>query len=173
MPSILSHPAVPLAIGLGLGSGIVPRKLLVAGVVFSIVPDLDVYGQDVVRGIGHRGITHTLLFAVACGMFAAVASRALRSSPLVAFCFVLVATASHGLLDAFTNGGAGIPLFWPLDPTRYFMLWRVIEVSPIGIGAFFSERGLEVLLSELRWVWTSAALLGISLYLPRRSRARA
>jgi inner membrane protein len=173
MPSILSHPAVPLAIGLGLGSGIVPRRLLVAGVLVSIVPDLDVYAQDVVRGIGHRGITHTLVFAAACGIFAAIVARALRSTPMVAFCFVLAATASHGLLDAFTNGGSGIPLFWPLDATRYFMPWQVIEVSPIGIGAFFSERGVEVLLSELRWVWTSAALLGISLYVLRRSCARA
>ena len=30
MPTILTHPAVPLAIGLGLGRGIVPARLLLA-----------------------------------------------------------------------------------------------------------------------------------------------
>ena len=87
------------------------------------------YAEDIVPRVGHRGITHTLLFAMACGVFAAIASRALRSTPLVAFCFVLAATVSHGLLDAFTNGGSGILFFWPLDSTRYFMPWQVIEVS--------------------------------------------
>lgn len=140
-----------------------PPRLLVAGVVFSILPDLDVYLENVVPRVGHRGITHTLIFALACGVFAALSARVLRSSPGIAFCFITLATASHGLLDAFTNGGTGIIFFWPLDSTRYFMPWQVIEVSPIGVAAFFSERGLEVLGSEIRWVLTPAVLLALAI----------
>jgi inner membrane protein len=42
MPTIFSHPAVPLTLGFGLGKEIVSRRLLVAGVAASILPDLDV-----------------------------------------------------------------------------------------------------------------------------------
>jgi membrane-bound metal-dependent hydrolase YbcI (DUF457 family) len=42
MPTILTHTAVPLALGLGLGPRAIPPRLLVAGVTASMVPDLDV-----------------------------------------------------------------------------------------------------------------------------------
>jgi inner membrane protein len=42
MPTILTHAAVPLALGLGLGVRIIPKPLLLAGVVACILPDLDV-----------------------------------------------------------------------------------------------------------------------------------
>jgi len=59
---------------------------------------------------------------------------------------------SHGLLDAFTDGGLGIAFFAPFDPTRYFFSWRPIAVSPIGISQFFSLWGLSVLLTEAIWI---------------------
>ena len=42
MPTVLTHPAVPLAIGLGLGKDVVSAPLLIAGVAVSVMPDLDV-----------------------------------------------------------------------------------------------------------------------------------
>ena len=51
-----------------------------------------------------------------------------------------------------TDGGLGVALFWPWSDTRHFAPWRVIDVSPFA-NRFFSARGVEVLLSELRWVW--------------------
>ncbi|MCA8967543.1 MAG: metal-dependent hydrolase, partial [Planctomycetes bacterium] len=67
--------------------------------------------------------------------------------------FLFLATASHGLLDAFTDGGLGIALLAPFSSMRWFAPWRPIAVAPIGVGAFFSEWGLRVMVSELRWVW--------------------
>lgn len=173
MPSILSHPAVPLAIGLGLGSTIISQRLLLAGVVVSIVPDADVYLQMVTSSIGHRGLTHTLLFALLCAAFATLIAHPLQTRRLTAFWFIATATVSHGLLDAFTTGGAGIPFFWPLSAERYFMPWRMIEVSPMGIVRFFSERGITVIVSELKWIWLPASLIALSLYWSRGSRAPA
>lgn len=63
------------------------------------------------------------------------------------------------LLDALTNGGLGVAFFSPLDDSRCFFLWRPLLVSPIGIRAFFSAWGVEVLRSELVWVWIPAATL--------------
>jgi inner membrane protein len=47
-----------------------------------------------------------------------------------------------------TSGGLGIALFAPFDNTRYFYSFTPIKVSPIGVEAFFSARGLAVLKSE-------------------------
>lgn len=172
MPSLITHPVVPLAIGLGLGSRLISKRLLAAGVALSIAPDIDVYTEQVSSFVTHRGITHTLWFAALCGTLAALFARALDAPRLTAFLFVTVCTASHGFLDAFTNGGAGIPFFSPFDDARYFMPVRVIELSPLGITAFFSERGLDALASELTWVWPPAIALGATLYFVRRALAR-
>jgi inner membrane protein len=71
---------------------------------------------------------------------------------------LLAATASHGIHDAFTNGGLGIAFFAPFSAARYFFPVTPIEVSPIVHG-FFSERGVRVLASEMVWVWTPALVL--------------
>ena len=76
--------------------------------------------------------------------------------------FFFLLSASHGLLDAFTNGGLGIPLLFPLDQTRYFFPWRPIMVSPIGVIPFFSKWGLAVIKSELGWVWLPSLLMVIA-----------
>ena len=172
MPSIISHPAVPLAIAIGLGPRIISRRLLAAGVVCSVAPDFDVYLELATSSIGHRGITHSLFFAGLCGALAAGASSLLTARALTAFLFVCLCTASHGVLDAFTNGGPAVSFLWPMRNEGYFMPWRVIEVSPLGISRFFSERGAAVLASELKWIWVPAATLCALLYGSRR-RSRA
>jgi inner membrane protein len=175
VPTILTHPAVPLAVGLGLGSGVVSRRLLAAGVFFSIAPDFDVYAHLVpsgfISGMSHRAVTHSLVFALLCALLAALIAPRLQTTRLTAFWFVALATASHGFLDAFTNGGSGIEFFWPFHKEGYFMPVQPIEVSPLGILPFFSERGLAVIVSELTWVWPPAIALGLAIYGLRRALA--
>lgn len=162
MPTILSHPAVPLAISLGLGSDAIPKRLLLVGVLGSIVPDVDILAfrfrilyEDV---LGHRGFTHSLFAAAFVAFLGACACRMLRTSFIKAFIFLLIATASHGMLDAFTDGGRGIAFFWPWSANRYFAPFRPIRVSPIGISDFFQRGSVHVLLSELFWVWLPCVL---------------
>ena len=167
MPTIISHPAIPLAIGLGLSSGVVSQRLLIAGIAGSIAPDLDVYlhrAFDAYAALEHRGLTHSILFALLCGAAAAAFAPRLHARALVAFLFVSVATASHGFLDAFTNGGPGILFFWPFSDERHFMPLQFIQVSPLGIRPFFSLNGVHVLWSELKWLWLPAIVLGIVLH---------
>jgi inner membrane protein len=175
MPTILTHAVVPIALGLGLGSGAVSRRLVVAGAVAAILPDLDViafklgiaYGAD----LGHRGASHSLAFALVVGVLAMLFARHLRSTRARVFGFVGLSTLSHPLLDMFTNGGLGVALWWPASAERVFAPWRVIEVSPIGISRFFTERGMAVLQSELLWVWAPSLVLFGLLYMLRRARA--
>jgi inner membrane protein len=163
MPTVLSHPVVPLAIRLGLGADAIPKPLLLAGVLGSVLPDLDVmaywYGIPHQSDFGHRGFTHSLGFAIFVALIGASAHRRLKTTFGKAFVFLIVATGSHGALDAFTNGGAGIALFWPWSENRYFAPFRPIKVAPIGID-FFLHGGMPVLLSELLWVWLPGIATG-------------
>jgi inner membrane protein len=55
--------------------------------------------------------------------------------------------ASHGVLDAFTDGGLGVALFWPATDARFFAPWRPIPVSPLG-WRVLSPEGLGIILRE-------------------------
>ncbi|MGZ8957832.1 MAG: metal-dependent hydrolase, partial [Methylosarcina sp.] len=86
------------------------------------------------------------------------------------FLFLFVSVGSHGLLDTFTNGGLGIALFWPWTDQRYFAPFQPIEVSPLGLDGFLSRRGIEVLKSELIWVWLPAMAVGAVIRVIRRAQ---
>ncbi len=171
MPTIITHTAVPLALGLGLGSNLIPRRLLLAGVAASMIPDLDVIGLKLgiayADSMGHRGITHSLLFALVLGLLAAAFASRLRARPFIAGLFVFVSCASHGLLDMCTNGGLGIAYLWPFSSERYFLHWHSIEVSPLTLDKVFSARGLQVAYSELRWIWLPSLLAACTLVAAR------
>ncbi len=154
MPTFVSH-AVLIATAGVLGRA--RLKVVLWAVGCAVLPDLDVFaysfGVPWDSMLGHRGITHTVLFALALGP--AAAWLGFRAAPRREFwrvaAILSAATLSHPVLDAFTNGGLGIPFFWPLDHTRYFMPWTPLEVSPFLRG-FFSARGAEVAWSEAKWL---------------------
>ncbi len=162
MPTVLAHAAVPLALAVALGSRAIPPRLLAAGIVAAMLPDFDVIafklGIAYADAFGHRGASHSVLFAACVGVFGALCHRVWRCSPWRAASWLFVCTVSHPLLDALTNGGLGVALAWPWSEQRLFAPWRPIAVSPIGAD-FFSHRGLAVLVSEARWVWLPALLL--------------
>lgn len=166
MPTFLTHPAVPLAARLGLGRGTVSGRLLAAAVACSILPDVDSIGffMGIPYGspIGHRGLTHSLLFALVVALASIPFAPALRASRRQAFLVILASTASHGLLDALTNGGLGIGFLIPFSNERFFFPWRPLAVAPIGIAPFFSAWGVRVLVSEIRIVWIPLLALGLA-----------
>jgi inner membrane protein len=171
MPTIFTHAAVPLLLGAAIGRRRVSRRLLGIGAMAAMLPDADtlgfMLGVDYGSAFGHRGAAHSVAFALAMALVAAASSRWLRTSPWRALGFVGLATLSHPLLDALTNGGLGVALAWPFDDERFFFPWRPIEVSPIGAG-FFSARGLAVIGSEWLWVVLPTAVLAAALLAWRR-----
>lgn len=104
--------------------------------------------------MGHRGFTHSLFFAALLAGFVTIAfagRRQISGSRL--FFYLFLATASHGVLDAMTNGGLGVAFFSPFSNARYFFPFHPIKVSPIGVGRFFSARGWTIIRSEALWLW--------------------
>lgn len=174
MTTIFTHPAVPLAIGVGLGGNLIPSRLLLAGICASIAPDLDVIGLrlgiDYGAAFGHRGFSHSILCAVLIAALGAGFSSRLNASMARTFFFLLLAALSHPILDACTNGGMGVALLWPWSEHRYFAPLRIIEVAPLSIARLFSAKGLAVLRSELLWVWLPAVT--VALLLARSTHGR-
>jgi len=172
MPSIPTH----FLVGAALGQAAGPRlrsdwRFWAVALVCSALPDIDVigFGLGVRYGDlwGHRGMTHSILFAAAAGVVAGSWFGGSRLEKIGQCVLFFLIAASHGALDAMTNGGLGIAFFSPFDPTRYFLPRRPILVSPIGT-AFFSLRGLAVIWSEVLWVWGPALAFGLILSSCRR-----
>lgn len=175
VPTILTHVIVPVAITAAAGRGQVPLRLLLAGVVASILPDADVAGYWVgipyAASAGHRGITHSLLFALTLGGLAALFPRQLRSPAPFAFAIVCGSALSHPLLDMLTDGGLGVALWAPWSSERMFFPARPIEVASLRPERMFSGQGLAVLASEFRWVWLPAAALSLPCWIWRHVNA--
>ena len=175
MPTVLTHAVVALAAGAAAGRTRVPPPLLWAGAIAAMLPDADVVafslGIDYADAFGHRGASHSVVFAGAIGLLAALAHRGLQVSAWRAGAWIFACTLSHALLDAFTNGGLGVALAWPWSDARFFAPWRPIRVSPIGAG-FFSARAVPVILSELLWLWLPAITAGVLATFLRRRATR-
>lgn len=180
MASVFGHAAAALALGTAFRTVDAPARFWALGVACAVLPDIDVaafsFGISPRHVLGHRGITHSLLFAAGVGT--AVAWLFFRGQPwnharwrLAAY--FVAATASHGVLDAMTNGGPGVAFFAPIENARFFLPWRPIVVSPIGIRPFLGEWGLAVVKSELRWVLIPSVLFALAVATWRRAwRAR-
>lgn len=163
MASLVSHPAVPLALSIALGPEAMPPGLTATACVASVLPDVDSLGfaAGIPYGhpLGHRGFTHSLAFALLIALASMALAKRLGTSPITAFLVIFASAASHGFLDAMTTGGLGVAFFSPISNARYFLPWRVIPVSPIDISRFVSARGLQILKAEFVWIWLPAALL--------------
>jgi inner membrane protein len=130
------------------------KWLLLVAVFSTILPDFDVVafrmGIPYSHPLGHRGFTHSILFAL---LWALILMGSLgRKSKLIWFSVVFLSTVSHGVLDAMTSGGKGVGFLIPFNNNRFFFPFREIKVSPLGISKFFSEWGLQVIFSEIKYI---------------------
>ncbi|WP_133372147.1 metal-dependent hydrolase, partial [Sulfurirhabdus autotrophica] len=167
----ISHLAVPLALSVALGPDMVSPGLMVLALACAVLPDIDAVGMwlgiPYDHTFGHRGFTHSFPFSVALAVMGAFFAPELGEERSIAFFLLLFSAASHGLLDAMTNGGLGIAFFSPFSNKRYFLPWRIIEVSPLNVMQLLSLRGLSVLGSEVRYVWIPCAVFGLAGFVVR------
>ena len=169
MASALTHAIAGLAIGTAFRRLELPTRFWVLGAVGAVIPDLD--GVGFWLGVpyesifGHRGFTHSVVFAALFATAGLLAFRGERYADIRArvWIYLFLATASHGMLDAVTSGGGGIAFFAPVVNDRYFFPWRPIIVSPMSIRRFFTARGLAIIASEFRWVWVPAGLFALAM----------
>jgi inner membrane protein len=156
----LGHVAIGLAAARladgKLGKGDDPGPRLASSMfVFAnlaMLPDADVIGMFM--GVpydapfGHRGASHSFVFAALAGWLAGLIADSLRFHGWRVGILAALVVATHGPLDALTDGGRGVALLWPFTDARYFFPWQPIPVAPIGIH-FLSADGMECARTEL------------------------
>jgi len=176
MASVFTHAFVAVALGKVYADEDAHARFWFLSAACAVLPDADVlgfaFGIPYGDTFGHRGFTHSLLFAllIALAVVALCFHEGSRGRRAALVCYFFLVTISHALLDMLTDGGLGVALFAPFSGERYFFPFRPVEVSPIGVGSFFSEWGLRVIKSELLWVWAPAALCVLLVLSFRRAR---
>jgi len=180
VPTVLTHALVGASLGAASRAPVSRLRLVLLLAVLSMLPDADVLafwlGIPYAAPLGHRGFSHSLAFAALAGPLAV--SAAFPSLPRFSVAWgqlsllAVIATASHGLLDAATDAGLGVGFWLPFDGERYFLPWRPLATSPIGLTGFV-QGGASVLASEGRWLWAPLALVwAIALAARRIARPR-
>ena len=166
MPTIVTHAVVGAGLFLAVGHGRPGARIgAVAAAALSVLPDADAL---LLRWIpyhapwGHRGLTHSLAFAAAAGIAAALVLRRRvelpGGLPHLAFLLALVA-ATHPVLDMLTDGGLGIAVWAPFRADRYLLPWRPLPVSPLTIDP--GNPWLWHVIGMEAWMlWPAAVALG-------------
>lgn len=181
MPTLFTHALVGSSVATLRDRSIKPIKLMTVAAILAVLPDIDVIGFR--NGIayssmlGHRGLTHSLPFAAGLSFLVTLAifpeaRKSFQASGRL-FLLLFLATASHGILDSFTNAGLGVGFFIPFDETRYFAPWRPLTASPLSISRFFSGSGGSILINEFRWVGIPMLIFIAGALLVRRQLAKA
>lgn len=174
---MIGHAAAAGAIGAAAAPPRAGARAWTLGIAVALAPDLDAIGFRL--GIpysapfGHRGATHSILFAAIFAGAAALAAGSPTRDRNRVLLWLFLAAVSHGLLDAATNGGLGVAFLWPISNRRFFFPFRPIAVSPIGIVAFLGRRGVHVLASEALWIGVPSLALAFAALGARRARREA
>ncbi|EMF80712.1 membrane-bound metal-dependent hydrolase domain protein [Leptospira weilii serovar Topaz str. LT2116] len=72
------------------------------------------------NNLGHRGFSHSILFAFSISVLACVLMKWFRAKIEVILLFLFLSILSHGILDAMTSGGLGVGFLTPYSSERFF-----------------------------------------------------
>lgn len=166
MATIYTHAVV----GFGIAQVYSPRRRVwlywTLSALLPVVPDLDVFSSSAYGSmLGHRGFTHSPVFALWVGFLAAsLTFRLLGASFWILGLIFSTVIAPHGLLDAMTRGGVDIPFFWPVADERYGN-WGPLLLPDLGFE-FPDPRRSRALRSEMLWIWlpTLAWIAAVTMY---------
>ncbi len=167
MPSSLSHAIAGVAIATPFRLRESYARFWVFAVVCATIQDVDyLWSWRVARWdsiYAHRGITHSIAFAVV--LAAAVATLGFAGSYWRGFrlrlfaAFVLVAL-SHGLLDSLTVYAGGVAFLAPFSAARFFFPWRPLAGPQAGWTEHISRAGRVAYVAgtELLCIWMPSLL---------------
>jgi inner membrane protein len=160
MPSSIGHAFAAVAIGAPLAPPRASRRFWIAGILTSVLLDIDAVGRPFGLGDlaflgGHRALTHSLPFALALGLAVAwlgFRSQSWNGARTRIATYLTLAAVSHGLLDTLASYGSGVALFYPFSPVEYSAPWQPLRA-----------------VNEIWWIWLPAtALILLTARLRRR-----
>ncbi len=167
MASIISHAAAGAALSFAFAPDSAPARTWPVAIAAAVLPDVDsllyYFRVSYYPTLSHRGFIHSPFLGLVMSfllMLLLFREEALFSGRWFRYFFVFfLAWASHGFLDALTNGGRGVAFLSPFSSKRYFFPWTPIQVSPMRIKSFFTPRGWSVFKNELVWIWLPGLML--------------
>ena len=151
VPTPISHAAVGYAIGAWAPHDVPPsaRRVCLVAAACAALPDIDVLGFA-----AHRGITHSIAFAVVAavvGTLALFPGTEMRTRRQIAL-ILLVALLSHSCLDALSQYSLGIEFFAPFSDERFRFVWTPLRRSGALIDQLVQE-ALVVFLPAVVLAW--------------------
>ena len=141
----VGHLIVGLAVGRAYDRGKVAMGAMSVG---AVLPDLDflLFPGHGILPYAHRGMTHSLAFAVLAGLAAWAVALVRSADSFRAGLFFALTMATHGVIDAFSLSGSGIDLLWPILNVRLLPAHRFIPVASFAsFGVFVVTGFIEVL----------------------------
>ena len=136
------------ALGVWSQRGIPVRRVCVAAAACAALPDIDILASPL---IAHRGITHSLLFALTAAALATVLFFRARGRWI--FVVLSVALLSHSILDAFSSYSVGLAFFAPFSDQRYRFVWTPLGDPAGRLSHQLLQEGLVVLVPALVAIW--------------------
>ena len=174
----LTHIALGACIGELVAGRKLGKKAMALGALAQSIPDIDIVGsfwlspsQDL---LAHRGITHSLLFALLLTpLLSVAASRLFRKDGLVFSSWLMlwgIELFTHLFLDIFNVYGTGLfepfshyrvslNTFFVVDPL--FSLWPVIALAALILLKTSYSRRKPIIIAAL---CMSAVYMGFSVY---------
>jgi inner membrane protein len=150
----IGHVAVGLLVGRACEAKTTKERIITMSLFggLGLLPDADALlvaaGSEYEGQFGHRGFSHSLLFAVTAASIVFFIARKWGTRPWFTAFLALLAVGSHGLMDSMTYRTRGIPFLWPFSEERFILPWRPIPPAPFG-EHFFSRRGFDVMCIEM------------------------
>jgi Predicted membrane-bound metal-dependent hydrolase (DUF457). len=171
--SALGHVAVGVVTARLVTSNVEPAPVLryrmLGLTTLALLPDIDLLVPLVETHLGpfgHRGATHSLLFAALVGVAVALVIAARRGKgPSSVELLAAGVVASHGIMDVFGVTNLGVELMWPISDARMLAPWHVLP-NPTWEG-LFSAAGL----ADLALEWALFVPLWLFAFWPRQTSA--
>ena len=172
MPSFFGHAVAGIALGAAFADEKTPARTWVLGTFCALAPDLDWFTAFLRLHPGnflaHRGITHSLLAAVLLAATALWLGVRREERTRRIGVYLLLASLSHGLLDACTSGRIGVAFFYPFSTSRWGCYWQPFLDAPLPFWSGLRMPFLGALLSEMFWIGLPAFLLIAGIRVARR-----
>lgn len=163
MPSFFGHAVAGIALGAAFTDEKTPRRAIALGTLCALAPDLDCFTLFLKLHPGnylaHRGVTHSLLAAVMLAATVLLLGFKAEQRTSRMGVYLLLATLSHGLLDACTSGRIGVAFFYPFSSSRWGCYWQPFVDPPLPFWAGQRLPFLEAVAREALWIGVPGLLL--------------
>ena len=160
MPTPISHAAVGFAIAAWTQQRLPTGRVCIVAAACAALPDIDAIGWPLhvsaASLFGHRGITHSLTFALVSAAVATIVffrgNQWTQGRARIALTLGL-ALVSHACLDALSTYSVGVEFFAPFSQQRFRFPWTPLGPGSGGVLGQLAQEAVVILLPAVLVGW--------------------